>query len=87
MGMDKAEANSRWICDSVVRAPMAPQLVNSAVNWGEMVSVTGQSSRKRRLSQQQFRSTHPPHPGIRKQLVDRARQDLTGAVVQFSDPC
>lgn len=37
--IESAEASSRWTCDSVVRAPIAPHETSSAVNWGEMVSV------------------------------------------------
>ena len=29
--MERPEANSRWICDSVVRAPIAPQAMVSAI--------------------------------------------------------
>ena len=36
--MDRPEANSRCVWLSVVRAPMAPQLIRSAMNWGVMVS-------------------------------------------------
>lgn len=34
MGKEAPEASSRWSCDSVVRAPIAPQLMRSAINWG-----------------------------------------------------
>ncbi len=37
-GQDRPEASSRCTCDSVVRAPMAPQLMRSAVYCGVMVS-------------------------------------------------
>jgi hypothetical protein len=36
--MDKALANSRWTCDSVVLAPIAPQELRSARYWGEITS-------------------------------------------------
>ena len=34
MGMDRPEAISRWVWLSVVRAPMAVQLIRSAMYWG-----------------------------------------------------
>ncbi len=34
IGIDSPEASWRWICDSVVRAPIAPQLTRSAMYWG-----------------------------------------------------
>ena len=34
MGMDSPEAISRWVWLSVVRAPMAVQLIRSAMYWG-----------------------------------------------------
>lgn len=37
-GHDKPEASSRCTCDSVVRAPMAPQAIRSAVYCGVIVS-------------------------------------------------
>ena len=37
-GQDRPEASSRCTCDSVVRAPMAPQAMRSAVYCGVMVS-------------------------------------------------
>ena len=36
--MERAEVSSRWTCDSVVRAPIAPQELRSARYWGEMTS-------------------------------------------------
>ena len=40
IGIDKPEAISRWVWLSVVRAPMAVQLIRSAMYWG----TTGSSS-------------------------------------------
>src|SRR5439155_15844444 len=37
-GIDKPLAISRWVCDSVVRAPIAAQLTRSAMYWGTMGS-------------------------------------------------
>ena len=37
-GIDSPEANSRWIWLSVVRAPIAPQQIKSAINCGLIVS-------------------------------------------------
>ena len=37
-GEESPEASSRCTCDSVVRAPIAPQAIRSAVYWGVMVS-------------------------------------------------
>ena len=37
-GQERPEASSRCTWDSVVRAPMAPQAIRSAVYWGLMVS-------------------------------------------------
>ena len=37
-GQERPEASSRCTCDSVVRAPMAPQAIRSAVYCGVMVS-------------------------------------------------
>jgi hypothetical protein len=37
-GHDRPEASSRWTCDSVVRAPIAPQAIRSAVYCGVIVS-------------------------------------------------
>ena len=34
-GVDRPLAISRWVCDSVVRAPIAYQLIRSARYWGE----------------------------------------------------
>lgn len=34
IGNDTPDASSRWSWDSVVRAPMAPQEIKSAMNWG-----------------------------------------------------
>jgi hypothetical protein len=33
-GQDRPDASSRCTCDSVVRAPMAPQLIRSAMYCG-----------------------------------------------------
>ena len=41
-GIESPEASSRWTWLSVVRAPMAPQLTRSAMNWGVMVSRNSQ---------------------------------------------
>ena len=40
IGIDRPEAISRWVWLSVVRAPMAVQLIRSAMYWG----TTGSSS-------------------------------------------
>jgi hypothetical protein len=40
IGKAEPEASSRWSCDSVVRAPIAPQVMQSAMNWGLDVSWT-----------------------------------------------
>ncbi|CSI58597.1 Uncharacterised protein [Vibrio cholerae] len=37
-GQDNPEANSRCTCDSVVRAPIAPQLIKSATYCGVIMS-------------------------------------------------
>jgi hypothetical protein len=34
MGKAEPDASSRWSWDSVVLAPMAPQVIRSAMNWG-----------------------------------------------------
>lgn len=34
MGKAEPDASSRWSCDSVVRAPIAPQVIQSAMNCG-----------------------------------------------------
>jgi hypothetical protein len=34
IGKDAPDASSRWSWDSVVRAPIAPQVIRSAINWG-----------------------------------------------------
>ena len=34
IGKPEPDASSRWSCDSVVRAPMAPQVMRSAMNCG-----------------------------------------------------
>ena len=39
-GIDSPLAISRWVCDSVVRAPTAAQATRSAVYWGTMGSST-----------------------------------------------
>lgn len=41
-GTERPEASSRWIWDSVVRAPIAPQETRSPKNWGVKVSRNSQ---------------------------------------------
>ena len=38
-GQDNPEASSRWIWDSVVRAPIAPHDTRSAMNCGEILII------------------------------------------------
>lgn len=40
IGKPEPDASSRCSWDSVVRAPMAPQVMRSAMNWGLIVSYT-----------------------------------------------
>src|SRR5690554_7007727 len=40
---DRPEASSRWVWDSVVRAPMADQEIRSCRYWGEMGSSASRS--------------------------------------------
>src|SRR5690554_7963972 len=47
-GQERPEDISRWVWDSVVRAPMADQLMQSWMYWGEM----GSRSEERRVGEE-----------------------------------
>lgn len=62
MGKDTPEASSRWSCDSVVRAPMAPHEMRSLRYCGDMVSRSSEPTGTPRLvrSQRSCRAMRSP---------------------------
>ena len=85
IGILKADASSRCTCDSVVLAPIAPQLVNSAVNCGEIVSrlpawfsihKSDNASHERGKRTKEFTSSRQTHLGQIQQQLSSDPQPL-----------